>query len=95
MPLYVLGLMGMTRRMQHYDVPAWHPWLVAAAGGAVLISIGIALQIWQLVYSIRHRDSLRAGAGDPWNGRSLEWSTPSPPPSFNFAVLPEVEGEDA
>ena len=95
MPLYVLGLMGMTRRMQHYDVPGWHPWLLVAAGGAVLISIGIGFQILQLFWSIRHRETLRDLTGDPWNGRSLEWSIPSPPPIFNFAVLPQVEGEDA
>jgi cytochrome o ubiquinol oxidase subunit 1 len=95
MPLYVLGLMGMTRRLQHYDVAAWQPWLVAAAGGAVLIAIGIALQIAQIVVSIRQRQALAVNAGDPWHGRSLEWSTPSPPPAFNFAVLPVVEGEDA
>ena len=95
MPLYVLGLMGMTRRMQHYDVPAWQPWLIVAAAGAGLIAIGIALQIVQLFYSIKHRESLRDLTGDPWNGRSLEWSTPSPPPMFNFAVLPEVTGEEA
>jgi cytochrome o ubiquinol oxidase subunit 1 len=95
MPLYVLGLMGMTRRMQHYDVPEWRPWLLIAAGGALVITAGIGLQIAQLVVSIRQRDSLRDLTGDPWNGRSLEWSTPSPPPAFNFAVLPRVEGEDA
>jgi cytochrome o ubiquinol oxidase subunit 1 len=95
MPLYWLGLMGMTRRMQHYDVPGWQPWLLVAAAGAVLILIGIVLQIVQLGYSIRHRAQLRDGTGDPWNGRSLEWSTPSPPPMFNFAVLPNVEGEEA
>jgi cytochrome o ubiquinol oxidase subunit 1 len=95
MPLYVLGLMGMTRRMQHYDVPAWHPWLLVAAGGAVVILAGIILQIAQLAVSIRHRDALRDDTGDPWNARSLEWSTPSPPPVFNFPVLPQVEGLDA
>jgi cytochrome o ubiquinol oxidase subunit 1 len=95
MPLYVLGLMGMTRRMQHYDVPAWHPWLLVAAGGAAIILCGIVLQIAQLVVSIRNREKLRDVTGDPWNGRSLEWSTASPPPSFNFAVLPDVRGEDA
>jgi cytochrome o ubiquinol oxidase subunit 1 len=95
MPLYVVGLMGMTRRMQHYDVPAWRPWLLIAAVGAALILVGILLQIAQLVVSIRRRDELRDETGDPWNGRSLEWSTSSPPPSFNFAVLPHVEGEDA
>ena len=95
MPLYVLGLMGMTRRMQHYDVAAWQPWLLAAAAGAALIFIGIVLQVVQLVWSIRHRESLRDRTGDPWNGRSLEWATASPPPMFNFAVLPNVEGEEA
>jgi cytochrome o ubiquinol oxidase subunit 1 len=95
MPLYVVGLMGMTRRMQHYDVPAWHPWLLVAAGGAAVILVGIILQVAQLAVSIRRREELRDVTGDPWNGRSLEWATPSPPPAFNFAVLPRVEGRDA
>jgi cytochrome o ubiquinol oxidase subunit 1 len=95
MPLYVLGLMGMTRRMQHYDVPEWRPWLLIAGLGAVIILAGIVSQIAQLVVSIRRRDALRDATGDPWDGRSLEWSTASPPPDFNFAVLPDVEGIDA
>jgi cytochrome o ubiquinol oxidase subunit 1 len=95
MPLYVLGFMGMTRRMQHYDVPAWHPWLLLAAAGAAVILAGIVLQIVQLVVSIRRREQLRDTTGDPWNGRSLEWATASPPPAFNFGVLPNVDGEDA
>jgi cytochrome o ubiquinol oxidase subunit 1 len=95
MPLYWLGLLGMTRRMQHYDVAAWHPWLVVAAGGAGLILIGIGLQVAQLVVSIRRRETLRDSTGDPWKGRTLEWATASPPPVFNFAVLPHVEGQDA
>jgi cytochrome o ubiquinol oxidase subunit 1 len=95
MPLYALGLMGMTRRMQHYDVAEWQPWLVAAAAGALLIAVAIALQVVQLVWSIRHREALRDTTGDPWNGRTLEWSTSSPPPMFNYAVLPNVEGTEA
>jgi cytochrome o ubiquinol oxidase subunit 1 len=95
MPLYVLGFMGMTRRMQHYDVPEWHPWLLLAAAGAAVILAGIGLQIAQLVVSFRHREQLRDTTGDPWNGRSLEWSTSSPPPAFNFAVLPRIEEGDA
>jgi cytochrome o ubiquinol oxidase subunit 1 len=95
MPLYVLGLLGMTRRMQHYDVPEWHPWLVVAACGAALILCGIVFQIAQLAVSIRRRAELRDETGDPWDGRSLEWATSSPPPPFNFAFLPKVSGEDA
>jgi cytochrome o ubiquinol oxidase subunit 1 len=87
--------MGMTRRLQHYDVAAWHPWLVVAAGGAALIFVGILLQVAQLTVSIRQRASLRDTTGDPWNARTLEWATASPPPVFNFAVVPEVHGRDA
>jgi cytochrome o ubiquinol oxidase subunit 1 len=93
-PLYVVGLMGMTRRMQHYDVPEWHPWLLVAALGAVIILAGICCQVAQLVLSIRDREKLRDVTGDPWMGRTLEWSTSSPPPVFNFAVMPQVESID-
>jgi cytochrome o ubiquinol oxidase subunit 1 len=94
-PLYVLGLMGATRRMQHYDNPAWHPYMLVALLGAVVILCGIALTIIQLVYSIRTRDQRRDLTGDPWDGRTLEWATLSPPPHFNFAVLPDVHGVEA
>jgi len=94
MPLYVLGLMGMTRRMQHYDNLAWQPWLLLAAIGVAVILVGIACQVVQLVVSIRARAQLRDVTGDPWNGRTLEWSTASPPPAWNFAVLPCVAERD-
>ncbi|RYB04606.1 cytochrome o ubiquinol oxidase subunit I [Lichenibacterium ramalinae] len=94
MPLYLLGLMGMTRRMQHYDDPAWRPWLIVAAFGALMILGGIACQVVQIIVSIRRRDELRDDTGDLWDGRSLEWSTASPPPAYNFAVLPQVHGEE-
>ena len=89
------GLLGMTRRMQHYDVAAWRPWMIVAAIGAVLIMIGIVLQVLQIAVSIRRREELRDRTGDPWDGRSLEWATASPPPVFNFAIMPDVRGEDA
>ncbi|WP_280155883.1 cytochrome o ubiquinol oxidase subunit I [Piscinibacter sp. XHJ-5] len=90
MPLYVAGLLGMTRRMQHYDNLAWQPWLIAAAIGAGIILLGILCQAIQLVVSIRNRERNRDLTGDPWNARTLEWSTASPPPAWNFAVLPQV-----
>ena len=96
-PLYVLGFMGMTRRLNHYDNPAWHPWLLVAAFGAVLIAIGIACQLLQLVVSIRNRNlpEYRDTTGDPWGGRTLEWATTSPPADYNFAVTPQVRTLDA
>jgi cytochrome o ubiquinol oxidase subunit 1 len=95
MPLYVVGLEGMTRRMQHYDIAEWHPWLMVAAVGAGIIACGIGFQILQLVVSIRNREKLRDLTGDPWDGRTLEWITFSPPPHFNFAVMPNVTGAEA
>jgi cytochrome o ubiquinol oxidase subunit 1 len=95
MPLYVLGFMGATRRLQHYDVAAWYPWMLIAEAGILLVWIGIGCQVTQLVKSFRQRAELRDVTGDPWNARSLEWSTASPPPAFNYAVLPRVEGRDA
>src|SRR6202042_535382 len=92
--LFIVGLEGMTRRMQHYDRPEWHPWMLVAVVGALLILLGIALQVAQLVVSIRSRDKRREPTGDPWDGRSLEWSTSSPPPVFNFAVLPTVTDDE-
>jgi cytochrome o ubiquinol oxidase subunit 1 len=94
-PLYIVGLEGMTRRMQHYDVAEWHPWLLVALAGAVIILCGIGFQIAQLVISIRNREKLRDLSGDPWDGRTLEWITFSPPPAFNFAVMPNVTGAEA
>jgi cytochrome o ubiquinol oxidase subunit 1 len=95
MPLYAVGFLGMTRRMQHYDNPEWTPYMYVAAVGVAVIFCGILFQIIQLVVSIRTRDRRRDLTGDPWNGRTLEWSTSSPPPAFNFAVLPEARVIDA
>ncbi|WP_343674460.1 cytochrome o ubiquinol oxidase subunit I [Paraburkholderia heleia] len=89
-PLYILGFEGMTRRMNHYDVAGWHPWLVVALVGAVFVGLGILSFIVQIVVSLRDREANRDVTGDPWDGRSLEWSTASPAPFYNFAVLPEI-----
>jgi cytochrome o ubiquinol oxidase subunit 1 len=94
MPLYVLGLAGATRRMQHYPDLRWQPWFNVATAGALLIACGIALLAVQLFVSIRQREARRDLTGDPWDGRTLEWSTTSPPPPWNYAALPLVHGID-
>lgn len=94
MPLYLLGLMGATRRLNHYTVPEWQPLFIVAAIGAVLIAIGFGFQLLQLYVSIRDRKKNRDTTGDPWNGRTLEWSTTSPPPFYNFAHVPHVHERD-
>ncbi len=94
MPLYVLGLEGMTRRMQHYDVPEWRPWLLVAAVGAAMILAGICCQVAQLVVQIRQRERLRDLTGDPWDGRSLEWARPRRRPRSTSPCCRNVEGEE-
>jgi cytochrome o ubiquinol oxidase subunit 1 len=95
MPLYILGLMGVTRRMSHFQDMSLQIWFQVAAFGAVLIALGIASFIIQLVVSYIRRDSLRDTTGDPWDGRTLEWSTSSPPPAYNFAFTPRIHDNDA
>ncbi len=94
-PLYVLGLMGVTRRMSHFDDPSLQPWFIVAAFGALLIAFGIAAFLLNLFVSFRKREQLRDVTGDPWDGRTLEWSTSSPPPAYNFAFTPVVRDNDA
>jgi cytochrome o ubiquinol oxidase subunit 1 len=94
-PFYVLGFLGMTRRLQHYDVPEWRPWILLSALGTFILMCSAICQVIQLVVSIRRRGELRDTTGDPWDGRSLEWATPSPPPTYNFALLPHVENVEA
>ncbi|PHN18071.1 cytochrome o ubiquinol oxidase subunit I [Pseudomonas syringae pv. syringae] len=94
MPLYALGFLGMTRRLNATDMPEWNIYLDVALFGAVLIAMGIASQLIQLFVSIRDRDNNRDLTGDPWNGHTLEWSTSSPPPFYNFAELPKADDID-
>jgi cytochrome o ubiquinol oxidase subunit 1 len=95
MPLYVLGLMGVTRRVRHFEDPSLQIWFVIAAFGAVLIAIGILASLMQFYATWRNREALRDTTGDPWDGRTLEWSTASPPPAYNFAFTPVVHETDA
>jgi cytochrome o ubiquinol oxidase subunit 1 len=93
-PLYVLGLMGVTRRLSHFTDPSLQIWFIVAAFGAFLILLGIASFVMQIYVSIRRRDALAVG-NDPWGGRTLEWATSSPPPPYNFAFIPLVHERDA
>ncbi len=95
MPLYVLGFMGVTRRLNHFEDTSLQIWFQIAAVGAFVIALGIASFLIQLFVSFRRRDSLRDETGDPWNGRTLEWSTSSPPPNYNFAFTPVIHEADA
>jgi cytochrome o ubiquinol oxidase subunit 1 len=94
MPLYVLGFLGMTRRLNHTDNPDWTPWLHLALVGAIIIMCGIVSQVMQLYVSYKNREQLKDTTGDPWNGHTLEWATTSPPQFYNFATTPVVHDID-
>ena len=95
MPLYVLGLMGVTRRLRTFDDPSLQIWFLIAGFGAFLVALGIAAMLMQFYVSVRDRKQLVDTTGDPWNGRTLEWATSSPPPDYNFAFTPVVHDSDA
>jgi cytochrome o ubiquinol oxidase subunit 1 len=95
-PLYILGFMGATRRLDHYDASTgWQPLFITAGIGFLILSCGALIQIVQMIVSVKQRKQNRDTTGDPWNGRTLEWSTASPPPFYNYAIIPEVTGRDA
>jgi cytochrome o ubiquinol oxidase subunit 1 len=96
MPLYLLGFMGATRRLDHYQASTgWHPLFILVGIGAVIILIGATIQFLGLFWSIKNRKrNWDTTGGDPWNGRTLEWTTPSPPPHYNFAIIPTVDQLD-
>ena len=95
-PLYILGFMGATRRLDHYDaITGWQPLFITAAIGVRIIGVGALLQVLQIVVSVKQRKQNLDKTGDPWNGRTLEWATSSPPPFYNFAILPKIIDRDA
>ena len=95
-PLYILGIMGATRRLDHYDASlGWQGLFIVAGIGLMIMMLGAGLQALQLLVSIIQRKKNRDATGDPWNGRTLEWSVPSPAPSYNFAITPVIRGRDA
>jgi len=95
-PIYILGFMGATRRLNHYDNPAWQPYFIVAAVGVAIIAVGVVFQVAQIVVSIirRNQPAYRDVTGDPWNARTLEWTMSSPPPVYNFANIPAVRELD-
>lgn len=96
LPLYVLGMMGATRRLDHYDASmGWQGLFIVAGIGVGIICLGVFFQVLQLAYSIWKRNDNRDTTGDPWDGRTLEWSVSSPAPEYNFASIPTVTGRDA
>ncbi|MFD1554458.1 cytochrome o ubiquinol oxidase subunit I [Paraburkholderia silviterrae] len=96
-PIYVLGFMGATRRLNHYDNPAWHPYFVVAAIGVAIIALGVVFQVllWVMAFVNRNKPECQDVTGDPWDGRTLEWATSSPPAVYNFALIPQVQDIDA
>jgi len=94
-PLYVMGFMGVTRRMNHFEDPSLQKWFVIAAIGALIIAAGIGAMLVQFYVSWKNREALRDVTGDPWGGRTLEWATSSPPPDYNFAFTPVVHESDS
>jgi cytochrome o ubiquinol oxidase subunit 1 len=94
-PIYIVGLMGTTRRVRYFDDPTLQPYFIIAGIGALIILVGILAFVVQIAVSIKNREKLRDTTGDPWDGRTLEWATASPPPSYNFAFTPVVHDIDA
>jgi cytochrome o ubiquinol oxidase subunit 1 len=93
-PLYALGFLGFPRRTVAYFDPVYQPYMIVAVIGGVFVLAAFASLVIQLVVSVRNRAAYAVAAGDPWGGRSLEWSTPAPPPEYNFPVIPEVRARD-
>lgn len=95
MPLYILGFMGMTRRLSTYNNPEWEPYLTIAFFGSILVALGIVCFVMQIVFGFLQRNNNIDYTGDAWvNGRTFEWAISSPPPFYNFAYLPQGEGID-
>src|SRR5699024_1383569 len=95
LPLYALGLMGLPRRSVSYNIAAYVPLEIVAFIGAMVVAAATLALFIQLLLSIRDRHENRVYAGDPWDGRSLEWSNSAPPPEYNFPVIPVINDRDA
>ncbi|PBJ83201.1 cytochrome o ubiquinol oxidase subunit I [Lysobacteraceae bacterium NML93-0399] len=94
-PLYIMGLMGVTRRLSQFEDTSLSVFLIVAAIGAALVAAGIGAFLLSIAVAVKNRKKLVDTTGDPWNGRTLEWATSSPPPNYNFAFTPVVHEIDA
>ena len=93
-PPYILGFMGVTRRMSHFEDPELQWLFQISFVGTLMIAGGIGALLMQFFMTWKNRKKLRDVTGDPWDGRTLEWSTSSPPPDYNFAFTPVVYDND-
>ena len=93
-PPYILGFMGVTRRMSHFEDPSIQWLFQISLVGTLMIAGGIGALLLQCFFTWKDRAKLRDVTGDPWDGRTLEWATSSPPPDYNFAFTPVVHDND-
>ena len=91
-PMHFVGLDGMPRRIYTYvEGMGWEMWNGVATGGVFILILGFLFVLHNIGY---HWKNGKQAAGDPWDGRTLEWSIPSPPPEYNFKEIPVVKGID-
>jgi cytochrome c oxidase subunit 1 len=91
-PMHIVGLVGMPRRTYTYQAGlGWDTLNLLETIGAFVIALSVLLFLTNVIYSTRRG---KVASSDPWDGRSLEWSTSSPPPEYNFAEIPMVEARD-
>jgi cytochrome o ubiquinol oxidase subunit 1 len=94
-PMFILGLMGASRRLDHYNASTgWQPFFIVSLIGGIVITAGVIMQVVQIIASFIEKKRLMDTTGDPWDARTLEWSVASPAPAYNFAALPDVSERD-
>lgn len=94
-PMHVLGLQGMSRRINTYSSGfGFEFWNLVATIGSYILGASVLFFLWNVYKSKKEAPNLPAPGPDPWDARSLEWSIPSPTPEHNFDEIPVVESQD-